>query len=205
MTYIVLCRYIGDDPDLRDNAARYPNGRTMPGTYPDKASADAEAVRHNSKPYTPYFYYAAAAYEAKKAAETERNTCQTALAIIAGRPDATQKANSIEIRRKIAAPGQLSDGTRAFIVAPCERFRYVSVTLGWDTLAEFDQRNFGFDAAGMAAAIIDAIDLLAAARTEKRPTAYREEPTAAGIQLCIPGTERRPVENGKPAQLSLWS
>lgn len=34
--------------------------------------------------------------------------------------------------------------------------------------------------------------------------AYREEPTAAGIQLCIPGTERRPVDNGKPAQLSLW-
>lgn len=96
MAYIVLCRYIGDDPDLRDNAARYPDGRTMPGTHPDKASADAEAVRHNSKPYTPYFYYVAEA------------------------------------------------------------------------------------------------------------PVYREEPTAAGIQLCIPGTERRPVENGKPAQLSLF-
>lgn len=34
--------------------------------------------------------------------------------------------------------------------------------------------------------------------------AFREEPTAAGIQLVIPGCERRPVDNGKPAQLSLW-
>lgn len=36
------------------------------------------------------------------------------------------------------------------------------------------------------------------------PAPYREEPTPAGIQLCIPGTERRPVDNGKPAQLSLF-
>lgn len=33
---------------------------------------------------------------------------------------------------------------------------------------------------------------------------YLEEPTAAGLQLCIPGTERIPPENGKPAQLSLF-
>lgn len=35
--------------------------------------------------------------------------------------------------------------------------------------------------------------------------AYREEPTPAGIQLCIPGCERRPPDNGKPAQLSLFA
>lgn len=34
--------------------------------------------------------------------------------------------------------------------------------------------------------------------------AYREEPTAAGLQLVIPGCERRPLDNGKPAQLSLF-
>ncbi len=33
---------------------------------------------------------------------------------------------------------------------------------------------------------------------------YREEPTPAGLQLVIPGCERRPPDNGKPAQLSLF-
>lgn len=33
---------------------------------------------------------------------------------------------------------------------------------------------------------------------------YREELTAAGPQLVIPGCERRPIDNGKPAQLSLF-
>lgn len=34
---------------------------------------------------------------------------------------------------------------------------------------------------------------------------YREELTAAGPQLVIPGCERRPPDNGKPAQLSLFA
>lgn len=34
--------------------------------------------------------------------------------------------------------------------------------------------------------------------------AYAEELTAIGPQLVIPGCERRPVNNGKPAQLSLF-
>lgn len=33
---------------------------------------------------------------------------------------------------------------------------------------------------------------------------YREEPTAAGMQLVMPGCDRRPPDNGKPAQLSLF-
>lgn len=33
---------------------------------------------------------------------------------------------------------------------------------------------------------------------------YREELTAAGPQLVIPGCERKPIENGKPAQLGLF-
>lgn len=36
------------------------------------------------------------------------------------------------------------------------------------------------------------------------PAPYREELTQAGPQLVIPGCERRPPDNGKPAQLSLW-
>jgi hypothetical protein len=37
------------------------------------------------------------------------------------------------------------------------------------------------------------------------PAPYREELTAAGPQLVIPGCERRPPDNGKPAQLSLFA
>lgn len=33
---------------------------------------------------------------------------------------------------------------------------------------------------------------------------YREELTAAGPQFVIPGCERKPIENGKPAQLGLF-
>lgn len=36
------------------------------------------------------------------------------------------------------------------------------------------------------------------------PTAYREDLTAAGPLLVIPGCERKPIENGKPAQLGLF-
>lgn len=34
---------------------------------------------------------------------------------------------------------------------------------------------------------------------------YREELTASGPQLVIPGCERRAPDNGKPAQLSLFA
>jgi hypothetical protein len=36
------------------------------------------------------------------------------------------------------------------------------------------------------------------------PAPYREELTAAGPQLLIPGCERKPIDNGKPAQLGLF-
>jgi hypothetical protein len=36
------------------------------------------------------------------------------------------------------------------------------------------------------------------------PPTYREELTPAGLQLCIPGTERIRPQTGKPAQLSLF-
>lgn len=39
---------------------------------------------------------------------------------------------------------------------------------------------------------------------DELPSPYREELTPAGLQLCIPGTERIPPKTGKPAQLSLF-
>lgn len=42
------------------------------------------------------------------------------------------------------------------------------------------------------------------AYNQNKGSAYREELTPAGLQLCIPGTERTPPQTGKPAQLSLF-
>lgn len=47
-------------------------------------------------------------------------------------------------------------------------------------------------------------ELLAAARADDAAQSCREELTPAGLQLCIPGTERTPPQTGKPAQLSLF-
>lgn len=133
-------------------------------------------------------------------AEQDQNDCQRAFELLAARHDATCEGTAagprIEIKRQIAAPGTVSDGTRAFIIAPCDRWRWLTVTLGWDTLAEIDQRNFHQQPEAMAAAVLAAID--------QRSATYRTDLTPAGEQFVIPGCERRPPENGKPAQLSLF-
>ncbi len=129
------------------------------------------------------------------------NACQLAFRDLAARPDATEcntlPGPYLEIRRKIAAPGLVSDGTRCFIITPCVIWRWTTVRLGWDTLGEFDQRNYHGDHARLVRDILAVIE-------KATPPQYREEPTAAGMQLVIPGCERRPAENGKPAQLSLF-
>lgn len=148
------------------------------------------------------------------------NAAQAAWAILSARPDATAKPRALEIRRKGFAAGELTDGTRVFIVQPCERWRWLTVRFGWDTIAELDQRAFHERPQDLAAAVIRAIDDRAeaekgtrAAATLRRilgagwqaePIGYREELTAAGPQLVIPGCEKRPPENGKPAQLGLF-
>ena len=91
------------------------------------------------------------------------NDCEQAFALLAANPDAitTTAADGtprLEIRRRMAAPGQLSDGTRAFIVAPCPRWRWLTVTLGWNTLAEIDQRGYFNAPARLAADVLAAID-----------------------------------------------
>lgn len=137
----------------------------------------------------------------KRAKEEALNTCERAFRDLAARPDATE-CNSLpgpylEIRRKIAPAGTVSDGTRVFIVTPCAIWRWMTVRLGWDKLGEFDQRNYHGDHARLVRDVLAVIEKV-------NPPQFREEPTNAGIQLVIPGCERRPVDNGKPAQLSLF-
>ena len=96
------------------------------------------------------------------------NDCQAAFSICAAMPDAieTERAGkrSLEIPRKIAAPGELSDGTRVFIVTHCERWRYLIVQLGWETIAEIDQRSYFERPQDMALAVLKAIETAAADR-----------------------------------------
>jgi len=105
----------------------------------------------------------------------------------------------LEIRRTGWPAGQLSNGSRVFIIAPCDRWRWLTVTLGWDRIAELDQREYFGRPEALAAAVIAAID----ARTAEA-TGYREELTEAGPQLVIPGCERVAPDTGKPVQLGLF-
>lgn len=135
----------------------------------------------------------------------ERNTCEAAFDLLAKRADTIFRSatGALELRRKIAAPGQLSDGTRTFIIRPCDRIRWLIVDLGWKTLAEIDQRSFGHDAEAMAAAVMAVID----AQTPQTapPAPFREELTPAGLQLVIPGCERVPMADKHGAtQLALF-
>lgn len=112
------------------------------------------------------------------------NTCQRAFAILAARHDAhpVPGSRNIEIRRRIAQPGTLSDGTRAFVVTACSSWRWITVTLGWQTLGDIDHRAHWEDPKAMARAVIDVID--------HHALTYRAELTPAGEQLVIPGCEK---------------
>lgn len=129
------------------------------------------------------------------------NDAQRAFAILAERPDATVEQTLagpvLYIRRKMCEGGSVTDGTRVFRIAPCIIWRWLTVTYGWDTILEVDQRNYHQRPEALAEAILAAINATV-------PPIYREEPTPAGLQLVIPGCERRPPDNGKPAQLSLF-
>jgi hypothetical protein len=117
---------------------------------------------------------------------TSKNDCQRAFDRIAARPDATEihtgPVPRIEIRRKIANPGDLSDGTRAFLVSPCERWRWLRVDFGWKTLVEIDQRPHFGRPDEIARLVMEAIDFAC-------PT-YGTELTPEGEQHVIPGCER---------------
>ena len=119
----------------------------------------------------------------------ELNDCQRAIAILGTRPDAEDATLAgLFIRRKIAAPGELSDGTRTYVITPCPRRRWIVIQLGWDTIAEIDQRTYFQQPERLAADVIAAIDRHA--EQAARNAAFRSELTPAGEQLVIPGCER---------------
>jgi hypothetical protein len=102
---------------------------------------------------------------------------------------------SFKIKRKIAAPGTFSDGTRALTIEPCPSFRWIMAKDGTGKiLAEVDQRDFWDSPTEMADAFLAKIDAL--------ETPYRSELTPAGEQLVIPGCERNLAPAAK--QLSLF-
>lgn len=128
------------------------------------------------------------------------NDCQAAYSILAAMPDATETgkgdARRIEIRRKIAGAGELSDGTRIFSVKPCERWRWLIVDIGWNTIAEIDQRQFFNRPHDLAHEVLKAIE------SHGRKPQWRTELTPAGEQTVIPGCERN--ASPKARQLDLF-
>jgi hypothetical protein len=128
------------------------------------------------------------------------NAAEQAWLVLKSRPDVIERNGPrLEIRRSGWPSGQLSDGTRVFIVTPCPAWRWLAVTLGWNRIAEIDQRGYFERPQDLAADIIRAIDDHTA-----KETGFREELTAAGPQLVIPGCERIAPDTGKPVQLGLF-
>lgn len=94
-----------------------------------------------------------------KAKAMFKNDCEKAFDILAARPDSIFRGatGTVEMRRKLEGRGELSDGTRVFIIRPCDRFRYLIVDLGWKTLAEVDQREYFNHPEEMADAVAAAV------------------------------------------------
>jgi hypothetical protein len=83
------------------------------------------------------------------------NTCERAWRMLQDRHRVSRLKFRIETRRKIAPAGQFSDGTRAIILEPCNRFRWISAIDGAGfIIAEVDQRDFWENPQGM----IDALE-----------------------------------------------
>lgn len=112
----------------------------------------------------------------------QMNDCQKAFELLHNMPDAQAIGGSdgprIELRRKIASPGTVSDGTRVFIVKPCERWRWLTVTLGWDTLGQIDQRDYFQRPDAMVQAVLNVIERRAAPYSEQLPAPTLSEALA---------------------------
>lgn len=126
------------------------------------------------------------------------NDAQRAFAILSERTDATIEQTLagpiLYIRRKMCEGGSVTDGTRLFRIAPCIIWRWLTVTHGWDTILEVDQRNYHQRPQDLASAIIAAIDA-------RVPAPYRHELTPAGEQAVIPGCERNLSPKAKQLDL----
>lgn len=115
------------------------------------------------------------------------NDAQRAFAILSERTDATIEQTLsgpiLYIRRKMCEGGSVTDGTRLFRIEPCIIWRWLTVTQGWDTILEVDQRSYYQRPNDLADAILSAINA-------RVPDRYRTELTPAGEQTVIPGCER---------------
>lgn len=127
------------------------------------------------------------------------NDCEKAFEILANHHAARFAARRLTIRRKAAAAGTLSDGTRDFIVSPCPRSRWLVVCLGWDTIAEIDQRDHFAAPNRMALAVLEAIENYAEAA--QNPT-FGAEPTPEGEKVVILGRDLN--SSPKETQLDLF-
>jgi hypothetical protein len=91
-----------------------------------------------------------------------KNTCERAFDVLSERRAAFRRS-AISLGLRCVAPsgkGRLSDGRRILTVAPCERFRFLCIHAGFETIAEIDQRDYHERPHAMASA---AYDLIAAA------------------------------------------
>lgn len=111
------------------------------------------------------------------------NTCENAwirLQLKYGQP---KTAFQIQIKRKIAAAGSFSDGTRVLTLEPCPSFRWIMAKDGAGRImAEVDQREHMDDPDAMNADLAAQIDGL----TLK---ALATEQTPEGLQTLAPGVE----------------
>lgn len=89
----------------------------------------------------------------------EKNTCERAFDVLAARPDMIYRGarGLLETRRKLAAAGTVSDGTRVVSIAPCAQFRWLIVATGAGTIAEIDQRAYWERPGEMAEAVLAAL------------------------------------------------
>lgn len=168
------------DGDLARNLWRYLSKDSV------EPVALANAHRTNLSAWSRELRAAANARWGRQMNPPQMNDCQKAFDLLAKCDEAeteqTAAGPQVIFKRKIAAPGELSDGTRAYVVTMCDRARWLVVTLGWDTIAEIDQRSHFERPATIAAEALAAIDRHAAG--------YRTELTPAGEQTVIPGCER---------------
>jgi hypothetical protein len=88
---------------------------------------------------------------------SQANTCEKAFAELSKYADKVAETR-LFINRIAAPAGTISDGTRQFLVAPCPRHRWLIVKLGFETVAEIDQRDFWDEPEEMARAVMQKIE-----------------------------------------------
>ena len=86
------------------------------------------------------------------------NTAERAMNLLAHEADIRVEGKTVNVLRKIAPAGSVSDGTRAYCIRLCDRHRYAIVSIGWDEIAAIDWRDTPEQPGRMVEAIFRAID-----------------------------------------------